>query len=325
MGVEGPHSIQQEIELMFGRELALKERAWANYTALDNVLVREMKLGGVPVEFHFNPGRVASVMAKVDPETLRNRRCFLCPDGLGPEQLTTEWVSSSGGRYCLRVNPFPIFDRHYTISAAEHVRQEITGRYADMLSFCALLPDYVIFYNGPKCGASAPDHFHFQAFPKGRLPLEHIVRDGSYDPVVSNGWLEIGEIKSYVRGGYLLRCASEHRLRDAFDYLVSIAKRHGDDEWEPRMNIVSWCEGSIFSSVVFFREESRPQCFWGGKDGRRIYISPASVEMSGVIMTSSEETFRTLTESELAGIMLEVSLEEECCKKITNLLKEKYE
>ena len=142
-------TLREEIECMFFCELSAHGRAYMNYEALKCVEKKYMEIDGLPVELHFNPARVASVMAKVDEETLRHRKCFLCPDGLEQMQLSYTWRAASGTDYFIRVNPFPIFDRHFTVSIARHVRQHILERYPDMLSLCRVLEDYVVFYNGP--------------------------------------------------------------------------------------------------------------------------------------------------------------------------------
>ena len=166
------------MDAMFSRELSLGGRASVNYAALAKVEQRPMPVDGLDAVLFFNPGRVASVMAQVDEETLRHRPCFLCPDGIGPEQLTLDWTSPYGNGWWIRVNPFPIFDRHFTISIDRHARQQIDGHYADMLCLAQQAPEYLFFYNGPMCGASAPDHLHFQAIPTGNLPVERLVRRG---------------------------------------------------------------------------------------------------------------------------------------------------
>ncbi len=323
MGVESPHSLEQEIEQMFSLELSLKKRAFVNYAALKNVLKREMEIGGIKIGLHYNPGRKASVMAMVDPETLKNRQCFLCPEGLSPEQLTTHWNAESGNGYCIRVNPFPIFDKHFTLSANIHTPQAIKGRYADMICFIAGLPDYIVFYNGPKCGASAPDHFHFQAFPKGNLPVENIVDQREYQEVLQeNSYELLAELKGYLRGAYLIKSKKASTMVRIFNYLYMLGKSHSDQEWEPRMNVVSWMDGDEYVTVLFFREESRPECFWGkcSYSERRLFISPGAIEMSGVVMTSSEETFDVMTPEMLGRILKEVSLEGAYADKINSII-----
>ena len=333
MGVEGQNCIEQEIEKMFENELSLKGRAFSNYIALKEVCRREIDFGcGIKLDFQYNPGRKASVMAKAAEETLKRLPCFLCPSGLSPEQLTYNWHSATGKGYLIRVNPFPIFFNHYTISADYHTRQEIAGRYADMLQLAGELGRYVIFYNGPKCGASAPDHFHFQAFPKGHLPIESLVgREDLRNMLKEEGpaGAQLFELSGYLRGAYVIKSGSSAAMLQIFEYLYSLGKMH-PNEWEPRMNIISWREQEsnsnagvgAYTTVLFFREESRPKCFWGSEGEERVYISPASVEMSGVVMTSSRETFENLGGEKIREILNEVSLEGSYADAINNKIRE---
>ena len=157
---------------MFSRELELRGRAFVNYGALKEVEVKDMTIDGFPAKLFFNPARVRSVMADVSPEALKKRACFLCPDGLEPLQLTTVWDSPTGQTYFIRVNPFPIFNHHFTISSAIHERQTFAPHMESMLHLAQAMPEMSIFYNGPMCGASAPDHMHFQAVPRHSIPIE---------------------------------------------------------------------------------------------------------------------------------------------------------
>ncbi|MBQ0124251.1 MAG: DUF4922 domain-containing protein [Bacteroidales bacterium] len=300
--------LTQIIDEMFSRELALHGRAFENYQALASVECKDMPVDGFPAKLFFNPARVASVMAKVDEETLRHRKCFLCPDGLEEKQQTTVWKSGDGPEYWIRVNPFPIFDHHFTISVARHERQQIKGHYADMLSLARELPEYVIFYNGPMCGASAPDHMHFQAVPSGCLPVEKMVRNGEgIRKIVDRDGIIISKIEKYAEGAFVLRGSDPAVLERQFSRLVSLGEVQTEREWEPRMNIISWYDGKDFTTIVFFRAESRPECFWTEDSDRRILISPASVEMSGVAIVSSRDSFDKLTPEILGKIIKEVS------------------
>ena len=157
---------------MFSRELASHGRAFVNYQALSQVEVKNMTIDGFPAKLFFNPARVRSVMADVSPEALQKRACFLCPDGVEEHQLTHNWDSPTGHTYYIRVNPFPIFSPHFTVSSSVHERQELLPHLESMLHLAKELPEMTIFYNGPMCGASAPDHMHFQAVPRHSLPIE---------------------------------------------------------------------------------------------------------------------------------------------------------
>lgn len=306
-------SLRTEIEQMFSREIELHGRAFANYCALEKVERREMPVdGGFPAVLFFNPGRVRSVMAMVDEKTLSERQCFLCPEGLGAEQLTCDWTADSGEKYWIRVNPFPIFDRHFTISVARHERQQIRGHFSDMLCLCSQLPEYLIFYNGPMCGASAPDHMHFQAFPRMNLPLEKMVASGKgIRPFLERDGVTISRVEKYTHGAFVLRSGDIAALSREFSRLVSFGEIRTEREWEPRMNIISWSEGGVHTVVALFRNESRPECFWSEDPEKQILISPGAVEMSGVAIVSSRDSFDKITPEKLDDIINEVSLNRE--------------
>ena len=323
-------TLREEIECMFSRELSAHGRAYMNYEALKCVEKKYMEIDGLPVELHFNPARVASVMAKVDEETLRHRKCFLCPDGLEQMQLSYTWRAASGTDYFIRVNPFPIFDRHFTVSIARHVRQHILERYPDMLSLCRELEDYVVFYNGPMCGASAPDHQHFQTIPKGNLPIERLVRDSQRDGGEMRGGVRLvaefeqgslSLVEKYARGAVVVSSDSQEGMASLFQKLYGQGKISSASEWEPRVNLLSWYEGGRYYTVVYFRAESRPACFEEEDLQKRILISPASVEMSGIAIVSSRESFEKLTDDSLGEIIREVSLPVNQIENMCNSLK----
>ena len=316
--------LEKDIEAMFDAELSLHLRAWEHYSRLPGVLKRRLTAGEADLEIHFNPGRVRSVMANVDAASLSSRKCFLCPDGLGPEQLTTSWRSEKGNDYWLRVNPFPIFNKHFTLSAAFHTRQSFEGRCGDMLEFCSQLPSYVLFYNGPSCGASAPDHFHFQAFPKGHLPVEKIVAEKDFKILKETPDAVVGEIDRYMRGAYAIVAKSPEAAEDWFDFIISQAPGHCSEEWEPRLNLMAWSTSSGGCiMLIFFRRESRSHTFEADENGRRLLISPGSVEMAGIMLTSDRNTFETISNLEIAGILSEVSLDSFQAERINNSIYER--
>ena len=155
------------IDKLFTKQLRDWDVAGANYAALAATVTRTLSLGESTVTLQFNPERRRSSAARVDKKSLAKRSCFLCTENQPPKQRAMLW----GNRYKIPVNPYPIFRRHLTIADLNHVPQHLAGRVGDMLSLAKDLPDFVIFYNGPQCGASAPDHAHFQAGVKGAMPL----------------------------------------------------------------------------------------------------------------------------------------------------------
>ena len=297
---------------MFSRELELRGRAFVNYGALTQVEVKDMTINGFPAKLFFNPARVRSVMADVSPEALQKRACFLCPDGLEPLQLTTVWDSPTGQTYFIRVNPFPIFNHHFTISSAIHERQTFAPHMESMLHLAQAMPEMSIFYNGPMCGASAPDHMHFQAVPRHSMPIED-----HFDTNYANAVLvQESDLHSHLAAlEKVLSMASIPENASQTGSLTAGASR--TEEWEPRWNIISWYEPASspnsliasspkFNTIVFFRRESRPQCFFA-PENERILFSPGTVEMGGVGIVANRESFDRITPKVLRSMIQEVS------------------
>ncbi len=319
-------TLAKQMDEMFSRELGLGGRASVNYAALEKVQHRAMPVDGIDAVLFFNPGRVASVMAQVDEESLKHRPCFLCPAGIGPEQLTLDWQAPAGNDYWIRVNPFPIFDRHFTISVARHTRQEIAGHYADMLALAQQAPEYLFFYNGPMCGASAPDHMHFQAIPAGNLPVERAVRRGDALRLLGKrDGVVLSRLTQFAGGTFVLSSTDRDALTQTFYRLVSLGEIQGEREWEPRLNLLTWYGPGGWTTVVFFRAESRPDCFFSEDPAEQILISPGAVEMAGVAVVSSRDSFDKLDALRLGEIIREVSFDETKTAIMEDKLKRKQE
>ena len=308
MGVEGTYpnereevmTLFQRINDMFSRELNAHGRAFLNYEALAGVEKKDMTIDGFPAQLFFNPARVRSVMADVSPEALQKRACFLCPDGVEEHQLTHNWDSPTGHTYYIRVNPFPIFSPHFTVSSSVHERQELLPHLESMLHLAKELPEMTIFYNGPMCGASAPDHMHFQAVPRHSLPIEdHFDTNYANAILVQETDLQdhLAAVKRVLAMGTIPEEASQTGS-------LTIGASHAE-EYEPRWNIVSWYDDT-FHTVIFFRRESRPMCFFAPEE-ERILFSPATVEMAGIGIVANRESFDRLTPEKLREIIREVA------------------
>ena len=320
-------TLYQQISEMFSRELNAHGRAFLNYEALAGVEKKDMTINGFPAKLFFNPARVRSVMADVSPEALQKRACFLCPDGLEPLQLTTVWNSPTGQMYFIRVNPFPIFNHHFTISSSIHERQTFAPHMESMLHLAQAMPEMSIFYNGPMCGASAPDHMHFQAVPRHSMPIED-----HFDTNYANAVLvQESDLQSHLATlEKVLSLASIPENASQTGSLTAGASR--TEEWEPRWNIISWYEpessasvvsdlqgkarstgsadlqptGRSYNTIVFFRRESRPQCFFA-PENERILFSPGTVEMGGVGIVANRDSFDRITPEVLRSMIQEVA------------------
>ena len=302
----------QRIIDMFSRELEAHGRAFLNYEALAQVEVKDMTIDGFPAKLFFNPARVRSVMADVSPEALQKRACFLCPDGLEPLQLTTVWDSPTGQTYFIRVNPFPIFNHHFTISSAIHERQTFAPHMESMLHLAQAMPEMSIFYNGPMCGASAPDHMHFQAVPRHSMPIEDYFSTNYANAVL----VQESDLQSHL--ATLEKVLSMASIPENASQTGSLtAGASHTEEWEPRWNIISWYEPASspnsliasspkFNTIVFFRRESRPQCFFA-PENERILFSPGTVEMGGIGIVANQESFDRITPKVLRSMIQEVA------------------
>ena len=312
----------KQISEMFSRELNAHGRAFLNYEALAGVEKKDMTINSFPAKLFFNPARVRSVMADVSPEALQKRACFLCPDGLEPLQLTTVWDSPTGQTYFIRVNPFPIFNHHFTISSAIHERQTFAPHMESMLHLAQAMPEMSIFYNGPMCGASAPDHMHFQAVPRHSMPIED-----HFDTNYANAVL-VRESDLHSHLAALKKVLSMASIPENASQTGSLtAGASHTKEWEPRWNIISWYEPESnspqdgltatsgltsnsrrrsFNTIVFFRRESRPQCFFA-PENERILFSPGTVEMGGVGIVANRESFDRITPEVLRSMIQEVA------------------
>lgn len=272
-----------QVEELFQQQMLDWPLVFANYTALDNAQVREVSLGDSLIILQHNPERLRSSAAKIDSQALASRPCFLCDSNQPQEQKTLLW---GGGKYKIQVNPYPIFPRHFTIADTKHVPQNISDptRVDDLLKLAHDLPDYVVFYNGSKCGASAPDHFHFQAGTRQMLPLCTELRN----PLQ---WPE-GNILESCDDGVI--CFNQHLGRFMFmiktvesvlaelyfaRLQVAMMEALGIQE-EPSQNLLCWYEDGEYYLLVFPRLKHRPSCYGNGEN--QFVLSPASVDMGGL-------------------------------------------
>ncbi|MCI2083106.1 MAG: DUF4922 domain-containing protein [Bacteroidales bacterium] len=283
-----------DVDGFFERQLATWPLARKNFDALKYVRVREFMIGGFPFRVQFNPGRMISTGARMDAATIKVRKCFLCRENTPPEQTPLHVKGITGREYRFLVNPYPIFSRHLTIPAMEHTPQRILERFPDMLGFASDLDGYTIFYNGPKCGATAPDHMHFQVGNRGLMPVEDHL-DSLHDVIPSAVIIESGTIG-----------AAEEEFRKLYDSLPV-----KDGEVEPMMNILAWQKSDGVSTrfiiVVYPRREHRPKCYYADGDSQ-LLISPGSVDLGGLFIVPRERDFDRLTPENIREILNEVML-----------------
>jgi len=284
-----------------------------NYSRLDGVMVRTVSFFGYDISVQFNPGRITSSAAKVDARSIEARSCFLCEKNRPREQRGVPF----GDDYIILINPFPIFRRHLTIVSRCHTPQRIAGSFYIMLSLAQTLPDYVIFYNGPQCGASAPDHLHFQAGNRGFLPIEKDAVNPSLCRVVAekNG-TDLLLWSSYGRGILTLRGSDAEALSAAFARFHDRFALSEPDRPEPMLNILAYHDEGRWTVHIIPRRVHRPRCYFAEGDSR-ILLSPASVDLGGVFITPRGEDFEKISAEDITNILAEVCLGEDELKTLT--------
>jgi len=288
------------------------ELARKNYAGLARVKSRKLAFDGYDMVVQFNPERIRSSAAKVDSKSIEKRPCFLCQENLPKEQRGIAVLD----RYMILVNPFPIFPEHLTIPHINHIDQLIEERFGDMLELSKLLEDFTVFYNGPKCGASAPDHFHFQAGIKRFMPIEFDYRKGLFfhDATQRNG-VEVISWTDYGRSIISYSGREMDSLVTEFNLLFVELKSMQPEEVEPMLNILCSYYKSRWHVHVFPRKLHRPwQYFEEGE--KQILLSPASVDMGGVLITPREEDFDKITTLDAQSIFDQVCLHEAECSEV---------
>lgn len=296
-------------------QIAEWPQAAGNFEALKTVKVKEINLPGWTVKVQFNPARIVSSAAKVDAKSLKERKCFLCGENRPAVQRGIEW----GGRYTILINPFPIFPRHLTIPDNSHTDQLISGRIADMMRLAAELEDYTVFYNGPRCGASAPDHMHFQAGNSDFLTLAPALEDAEHKVIATDGDATLALVDSLPLKVFVIDADDPEAGQRLFDRLYA-AIPVPEGEKEPMMNILCYPTPAGVRLVVIPRKRHRPS-FYGTEGEGTMLLSPASVDMGGVFITPLEKDFKALDADTIVRILDELCLDTDEINRITENVK----
>ena len=320
---------EEDVDRFFDAELAQWELAQKNYDALEaNVQQRELVAGDVQLTVQWNPARIVSTGAKIDKASIEARPCFLCDENRPTEQHAL----MIRHHYQVLVNPFPILPHHFTIPTRRHKPQAIWEHFGTLRQLAWTMPHHIVFYNGPLCGASCPDHMHLQAGSRGQVPLE---RDWKlYEtqleklyPLTSDATQQMADagnasqrcglflLKNYVCPVFVIRSLPEETDSLLCQRLYNALPIH-EDETEPRMNLISWREagdesrGDEIIMLVFPRKKHRPECYG------EVMVSPGALDMGGLIITPREEDYKKITPEWAAEILQEVTMTEEELKEV---------
>lgn len=296
----------QKVNDLFEAQLQDWDLAKVNYSNLKKVKTRKLNFLNFEILVQYNPERMRSSAAKVDVKSIEARPCFLCSKNRPDQQSGLAFEEDM----TILVNPFPIFMRHLTVPSENHTDQRILGNFGKMLNLAASIPDYLVFYNGPQCGASAPDHLHFQAGNRGFLPIETDFPGGKFTKLLSvSSGVEIWHWHDYLRGMITLKGTDIKNLILVFNKFYEKFSISQSANAEPMLNIITYSGADGFIVHIIPRRIHRPSQFFSeGND--QILLSPASVDLGGVIITPREEDFYKITPLDVKDIFTQVCISE---------------
>ncbi len=267
-------------------------------TALGTMRSKQFVRAGARIVVQSNPGRRASVHAKVNPDSVSRRPCFLCAENIPPDERGLGYDD-----LILLPNPHPILPRHLTVPARDHLPQKLVGRVETFVDLAAAIgSDMLVLYNGARCGASAPDHFHFQACSAVGVPLLEEVTEKTVTD-------EITPITSFSRRALVFKSSDARRTVALINTSLETLSSFENDGEEPLFNMISVYRSGFFMVYLFPRAKHRPDCYFATGDSR-ISVSPGSLEMAGIVVVADPEHYERVDELTVLAIFDEVTVEE---------------
>lgn len=305
-------TLSSQIKNLLDSQIVDWELAKNNYKGLESVKVKDFSFDGFSIKIQFNPSRIISTSAKVDAKSIQERKCFLCKENLPKEQTGIDYKNE----YIILVNPFPIFPEHFTIPKVDHNPQRIKENFEDILDLSKDLQDrYAVFYNGPKCGASAPDHMHFQAGIKNFMPVDYEFESIQKITLSNSDNLKISYTENYLRNFISLESPDKYQITNAFNKVYDSIEQVEAKDDEPMMNVVASYQNDEWRIIVFPREKHRPSHYFEEGE-KQILLSPASVDLGGVCITPREDDFNRITKRDIKDILTQVGVGKEKFDKI---------
>lgn len=280
--------------------------------ALKSVRTRNLPSNGFSIRLYYNPGRITSTMAAVGQKDVKDRPCFLCLNNLPENQRGILYRRE----YMILCNPMPVFPSHLTIAHVEHRPQAISENVDTFLMLMADLGDgWVTMYNGPRCGASAPDHCHFQALPMGQMPVEQEISELARLVLVAQiDDVFVYKVNDMGREIIVFKGVNHASMTKALTMFLRALKKAVEAQDEPMVNVAGFHNGGLWHIALFPRKKHRPDVFFR-EDNERIVVSPAVVEMAGVLVTPMERDFNRLDAAAAEAIYREVTLDGNMVKK----------
>lgn len=302
----------KQLEKFIKDQLSVWPLASANFRALKTVRTRELTVGGLKCKVQHNPERIYSTSADTAPEAIAARPCFLCAENRPPEQFHIKFEGRKGRMYNIQVNPYPIFPAHLVIAREEHIPQAIWHHFPDMLDFATKYRNYIVFYNGPDSGASAPDHLHFQAVPRHHMPLENAVDkflDNPGEPLATVRDACLWRYPGFANGIFALKATTSKSLAKLFYRLLDCTDRDQGGT-EPRFNLFAYVKDGEYRTFVVMRTNKRSHHYYSdGPD--HLTISPGAADMAGLFVAPHEEDFEKVTPTLLGEMISEVTISDE--------------
>ncbi|MDD4777156.1 MAG: DUF4922 domain-containing protein [Fermentimonas sp.] len=276
-------NLQNDIENLFSTQKDEWPKLEEAIRNLEDVKIKQFNWGdNISVKVQFNPSRITSTGANIDKHHIEERPCFLCEQNRPAEQKGITFLD----KYIILCNPFPILSNHITIPLFSHVPQRIRHKIGEMLSLSEKLPDYIVFYNGPKSGASAPDHFHLQA--------------GLKTPELTQGDNEL-------RSCFIIEGSTISESVELFEEVYQFLRSLQPDEEEPMLNVITFVEDNNYKIHIFPRKAHRPKQYFD-EGSKKMLVSPGALDMAGLFITVREEDFNKIEKQDIEDIYFQVSL-----------------
>lgn len=298
-----------DIDLFVSGQLDAWALANSNYAALENVERKVFDIDKYKIVVQYNPTRKISTAANLSTQALAKRPCFLCSQNRPAEQISLPFYSKKGATYWVLVNPYPIFPHHLTIVNDEHQPQQLLGRIADMAELSELMPQMMLFFNGAKCGASAPDHMHFQASDKNLWPL--ITDFEQAEPFVLKNANNV-TISIAKRLGRLIYKIQSTDASVVETELKQIIAYH--DVTDEKINVMMTFDNEMLTTYLVPRKNFRPWQYSASVD-EQLLISPASVEVGGIFITPVKQHFDKITSDDIQSVLNQVCFSPSECLK----------